>query len=369
MKKKILIITILGIVLIAAGIGTYAALSKKDKPKKETVKEETTSREEAYTEAETTQTETTTTEEKPKYYSMLTGEAVSKKIANRRPIAVMINNIVNADPQSGTASAGVIYEATVEGGITRMMALYDDYDDVARIGSVRSCRFYFAYWATEWDAYYIHWGQSSYALDFLKSGKVDTLNAFDDSAYTTFEIRSDIAAPHNIFALPDGIKKVIKQKGYDTKKDSDFESPLTFAEYGTTVTLDKGKNAKELYTNYPVNGSYFLYDEEKGVYKRYQYGQKHKDALTNKQLRFTNLIVQWADAPLFDDGKSVNFNIVGSGKGLFFTGGKYINITWKKESATSKTYFYDEDGNEITLNTGKTCICVMPSSQEVTINN
>ena len=72
--------------------------------------------------------------------SYLTGEEVPAGIGRRRPIAVMMGNDINGAPQSGTANAGVIYEAPVEGGITRLMAIIEDYDSLGRIGSVRSCR-------------------------------------------------------------------------------------------------------------------------------------------------------------------------------------------------------------------------------------
>ena len=72
--------------------------------------------------------------------SYLTGEDVPESVGRRRPIAVMLGNDTNGAPQSGTGNAGVIYEAPVEGGITRLMAVIEDYDNLQRIGSVRSCR-------------------------------------------------------------------------------------------------------------------------------------------------------------------------------------------------------------------------------------
>ena len=62
--------------------------------------------------------------------SYLTGEEVPAGIGRRRPIAVMRGNDINGAPQSGTANAGVIYEAPVEGGITRLMAIIEDYDSL-----------------------------------------------------------------------------------------------------------------------------------------------------------------------------------------------------------------------------------------------
>ena len=108
--------------------------------------------------------------------SYLTGEDVSVGIGHRRPIAVMLGNDTNGAPQSGTENAGVIYEAPVEGSITRLMAIIEDYDNIPRIGSVRSCRDYFLFYANEYDAIYSHYGQAVYALQYLDQHLIDNLH-------------------------------------------------------------------------------------------------------------------------------------------------------------------------------------------------
>ena len=75
-----------------------------------------------------------------KMQSYLTGQWTSTEQANRRPIAVMIPNNRPAMPQYGLSKAGIIYEAPVEGRITRLMAVFEEFDDLERIGPVRSSR-------------------------------------------------------------------------------------------------------------------------------------------------------------------------------------------------------------------------------------
>ena len=77
--------------------------------------------------------------------SYLTGENVPESIGRRRPVAVMLGNNISGAPQSGIGHAGVVYEAPVEGNITRLMGIFEDYDGLERIGSVRSCRDYYLY--------------------------------------------------------------------------------------------------------------------------------------------------------------------------------------------------------------------------------
>ncbi len=95
----------------------------------------------------------------------------------RRPLAVMISNDKAAMPHYGMNNAGVIYEAPVEGGINRYMAIIEDYDDLERIGSVRSCRTYYTYFAKEFEAVYAHFGQSVFALPYLEN--VDNINGIE----------------------------------------------------------------------------------------------------------------------------------------------------------------------------------------------
>ena len=90
--------------------------------------------------------------------SYLTGEWTSTKQATRRPIAVMIPNNKPAMPQYGLSRAGIIYEAPVEGRITRLMAVVEDFDDLDRIGPVRSSRDYYVYVAMGYEAIYCNWG-------------------------------------------------------------------------------------------------------------------------------------------------------------------------------------------------------------------
>ena len=70
--------------------------------------------------------------------SYLTGEYVPEEIGRRRPVAIMLNNLRPACPQAGIANAGVVYEAPVEGGITRLMGVFEDYDNLDKIGYVKS---------------------------------------------------------------------------------------------------------------------------------------------------------------------------------------------------------------------------------------
>lgn len=90
--------------------------------------------------------------------SRLTNEWVDADVAATRPIAVMIPNEAAAIPQYSLSAASILYEANVENRMTRMMAVYEGWEDLDKIGNIRSLRDYYAYWAFEWDAFLVHFG-------------------------------------------------------------------------------------------------------------------------------------------------------------------------------------------------------------------
>ena len=93
--------------------------------------------------------------------SRITNEWVTEEVNNTRPITIMIPNTKTA-AQYGISQVDVLYECNVEGSITRLMGLIQDWSGFDRLGNVRSCRDYYVYWSFEWDAFYIHYGGPFY---------------------------------------------------------------------------------------------------------------------------------------------------------------------------------------------------------------
>lgn len=290
----------------------------------------------------------------------LTGEEMDSEQAKKRPVAIMISNIEQALPQYGTGAADVIYECPVEGGLTRMMAIYQDYSDLERIGSVRSCRLYFPEFANEFNAIYVHYGQAAYAEPFLESGEVDNLNGLDAVGSKVFYRSSDRKAPHNANTSTEGISAGIEQMGYATELEDGFGTPFVFAEEEDGVALKDGEDAVVVAPGYVVNKPWFVYDKKSGEYKRFEYGEEQKDASTDQQLSVKNILIQCCSWQYEVDNKYLNINTSSGGDGYYITNGKAIPVTWKKEG--SRTHYYDAEGNEITMNQGKTWVCVVQDS-------
>ena len=88
----------------------------------------------------------------------------------------------------------------------------------------------------------------------------------------------------------------------------------------------------------------------------------------NKQLEAKNILIQFVDNTMFDDGKSLNIAVTGEGKGYYITNGNAVEIKWKKDKLLGRTkYTNAETGKEIVLNPGKTWINIVQNSTTVTI--
>lgn len=298
-----------------------------------------------------------------KIKSKLTGEWVTEKAGNRRPVAIMLNNIKEAIPQSAIEAADIIYEAPVEGGITRLMGIYENFDDLDKIGSVRSCRLYYCYFAKEFDAVYVHWGQAIYAQDLLNSSNIDNLNGMELEGSTFFR-SSDRVAPHNGYTSGDRLLAGIEKKGYHTEYPADYKQKFQFSD--DPVTLSNGVSAKKVTPGYAVNKPWFEYRESDGLYYRYQYGAEQVDRETGNQLAYKNIIMQTVNYYDYGDGYYYIYT-TGSGNGKYITNGKAIDITWKKDSEFGVTRYYDTSGQEISVNPGKTWVCIIQNAGNILI--
>lgn len=313
------------------------------------------------------------TEKNGKIQSYLTGEWLEKEKAGRRPIAVMIPNNTPALPQYGLSKAAIIYEAPVEGRITRLMAVFEDYDDLEYIGPIRSSRDYFVYVAMGYQAIYCNWGLARpYVEELLRSDAVQNISCAvegihnpSDEAFGRIR-RPGYATEFTGYLFMDGLEKAIKRHKYETKYDANYVPPFTFAAQGYRASYKDCEDASYLYPGgreenaggYGFYNPYFEYDEEDKLYYRYQSGKKQIDEYDNSQLAVSNVIFQYCHGEVRDKKDYLAFGVHGEGDALVFTGGKVIEATWKRyDGDATPAKFYDKDGKEIIFNQGKTWIC------------
>ncbi|MGN0376514.1 MAG: DUF3048 domain-containing protein [Suilimivivens sp.] len=311
--------------------------------------------------------------------SRLTNEWIDEEVAKIRPIAVMVPNSKTAS-QYGLSDASVLYECNVEGSMTRLMALWEDWEDFEKIGNIRSCRDYYLYWAFEWDAIYIHYGGPFYiddliarddtqninCIEYSKASYRDTAKNSTDNAFTSGALIKD-AASHYGYPLE-------YREGYSEDSHFQFASssePNTLEQYSDAITATK----IDMSPAYPVTNCYFIYNEETGLYDRYQHlsgdsDGPHIDLANNKQLAFKNILIQNTYYEVRDQKGYLAFQCHDTTRdGWFFTNGKGIHVTWEKTADYSPTRYYDDDGNEIKLNTGKTMICIVEDGDTFNVDD
>lgn len=113
-----------------------------------------------------------------------------------QPLAVLIDN-VGGYPQTGLREASMIVEMPVEGGSTRLMAIFDR-SFPRRVGPVRSARDYFVELAQSTQAVLVHDGGSPGAMIAIKNSVLPTLNAYNNG--TLFSRDGGRSAPYNLYA-------------------------------------------------------------------------------------------------------------------------------------------------------------------------
>ena len=301
--------------------------------------------------------------------SRLTNEWVDEEVAKTRPIAVMVPNSKTAS-QYGLSDASVLYECNVEGSMTRLMGVWEDWSNFEKLGNIRSCRDYYLYWAFEWDAIYIHYGGPFYIDDLIVREDTQNINCieFGDATYRDTAKNST----DNAFTSADRIKKAAEhydypleyREGYADEQHYMFASdsdPNTLEQYPDAITATK----IDMSPAYPVTNCYFEYNEETGLYDRFQHlsgdsDGPHVDLASNQQLAFKNILIQNTYFEVRDQKGYLAFQCHDTTRdGWFFTNGKGIHVTWEKTSDYGATRYYDDNGNEIKLNTGKTMVCIL----------
>ena len=290
--------------------------------------------------------------------------------SSARPYAVMINNNHAAWPQCGLQDAYLVYEIVVEGGITRMLALYKDAYPT-KVGSNRSARHYFIDYAEENDAIFIHWGGSPQAYSRLSSG-IDSLDGMSLEGTVFFRDTSlNRSYEHTGFVNLEKAKSYLNEKGYRTETNKDLLLNYSAEEIdlSTNETVKEANNVDLKYSNYHTTS--YEYDAENKVYKRSMSGKANVDLTTGEQYTAKNIIIYKVRNYTLNDGENKGrqeLENIGSGTGYYISNGQAVSITWEKASHSAQTTYKYENGEEINVNDGNTFIQILPEDGEISIN-
>ena len=318
-------------------------------------------------------------------------EQIQKKLtivdedSNERPIAIMIDNNVGNTSHQGLQNSYLNYELIVEGGLTRIMAIFKD-QDLTSIGPVRSSRHSFLDYALESDCIYVHYGWSPYAQNDIQALNVDNINGLYDSE--PFWRTTTLAAPHNVFTSIEKIYAYAQSKSYPITTTNwkllnyNPESVNLNEPIGQEEVIDEatGKTTKKDITNpelllansVSIPYSYYqtrsyTYDASRQVYLRFMNGNPHLDSSTQQQLYYKNIIIEKVVNHILDSEGRQDLDTVGTGTGYYIANGYALPITWTKESRNAKTKYTYSDGKEIEVNDGNTFIQIVPETSTITI--
>ena len=291
--------------------------------------------------------------------------------SNSRPVAVMINNIGAARKyHSGLQDAYMVYEMIVEGGLTRLMAVYKD-ADTAKIGSIRSSRHYYLDYALENDAIYVHWGYSEYAQRDIGALGINNLNGLIyGNTYFWRDKSLPVASEHTAFTSMELINKGIDKLNY--RKTTDEKPLLTYSADAIDLSSMEGAiPANQVNIKYSNSmETEYQYDSEAKNYKRSVNNSAHMDYVTKLQYTTRNIITYQVDNyTISGDAKGrQDLNNIGSGNGYYISDGYAIPIKWSKESRSAKTKYTLLNGDELVVNDGNTYIQIQPEGQNLTIS-
>jgi hypothetical protein len=286
-------------------------------------------------------------------------------VANRRVIAVMIDDLWAARPQSGLSSADVVWHAPAEGGIPRYMALFQT-TYPKTVGPVRSSRLYYVGWAAEWGSVYVHAGGSPQAIAYLNSSKGRGGVLYNADWNTNLYRVTFRSSPHNLYTNRAGLQRIPKSvrakpvKGQEPVWTFQPDGPLEARPQGGTIVVP-----------YRYNQVVYKYDRESNTYRRsVSVEGKQFDAATDPKVRIAprNVIVMKVPfVPTGDRKGRLDGDITGSGPAWISTNGQTIKGEWRKSSFKGPTRFFDRDGDPVPLTVGQTFVQVVTQGTKITV--
>lgn len=294
----------------------------------------------------------------------LTGLPMEEEYENDRPIAVMLNNIKAAQPQLGVSQADIIYEIPAEGGITRIMGVYQTLEGVETLGSVRSARPYYLEAALGHDALFVHAGGSNDAYEKIAAwgvANMDGVNGGSDAAifWRDQERKSTMGYEHSLVTSAEKIRQYLSTGVFRTEHKDSYQYTQQFAEDGTPAGGAAAEQITLRFSAYKTGT--FDYDAENGVYSVSQYGKPHTDGVNGQQVTAVNvLVLETAISPIPGDTEGrLNVTMTGTGKGTFFCGGKAVEIKWSKPERSSPFTYTLTDGTPLVLGQGVSYVCII----------
>ncbi len=283
-----------------------------------------------------------------------------------RPVAIMIDNdsVAQKNAQSGVQAADVVFETEVEGGITRLMAVFADISKAPQIGDVRSARVVFVEIATGFNAIYAHHGQDeTYCVPRMRELGTDDFSVGEGNCGWRHTY-GNATNWQNLYTNGEKFWKSLNDSKWKTTQD-EFSAWQTFTDEALTLTGGVANKATVSFSG--SSTSYFEYDQTTGKYIKTSGHTTNKDIITGEAYEFKNIFVLKTPMGYYSDGKHRKIDL-NSGTGYYIVNGTYEKINWKKGSASNNFTFTKADGTPLTVQAGNSWVCIAKTDAGVTFN-
>src|SRR3989338_4616153 len=335
------------------------------------------------------------TEECPLSGEMLT-KAHKALWEKRRPLGVMIENSIDARPQSGLTSADIIYEAVAEGGITRFLAVFYCKDSDGYVGPVRSARVYFIDMLSEYGDFplYAHVGGANCnrttgsgcgngapadALGKIAKLKWVSYNDLNHIPYPVmwrdYDRLPNRATEHTVYSTTVKLWAYAGEKRKLSNVDdegNEWNSQFDGWKFKDDESVNPSEAGKIDFIFWQGKSDYDVtweYDSKGNSYKRLNGGTPHLNKNNDKQIEAKNVVIVFmAESTARDnytEGSHLLYKTTGDGEAIIFQDGKAINGRWRKKDVFTRIKFYDTRGSEVALNRGQVFIEILPKGNTV----
>lgn len=284
------------------------------------------------------------------------------EVPQRAALGIKIDTTDPGRPQAGLNRADVVVEEVVEGGLTRLLALFQS-QDPATVGPVRSAR------STDL-ALLDELGRPLFAFSGANEtfrALVEADDAIDvDAAVVPDAYRRDDAraAPYNLFADPGRLRAT----GAEIDAGAAATPPLPLFEYRTDGAGLEGAGVRAtsgLRSSTLATAIDWTWNAQQRVWERTQNGTPHVDA-DGDRVTAANVVVRitpYVDSGVRDSRGAVvpEAQTVGDGDAWLLSDGKAQPGRWQKVGADALTSYTDSEGVALRLTPGTTWVELLPT--------
>jgi len=299
------------------------------------------------------------------YINPLTGMSTNVDFTGQRPFAVVVNNLREAMPQVGVSQADIIYEIAVEGGVTRMVALFQDLYGIGEIGPVRSARSYHIDIAESHDALFIHAGGSEQAYSLIWGRGISNIDGVMGAGLEFYRDpeRTFAGLEHSMMTTSELILGNLDSYNFRREHDFMFSHGLTFVPDGTP---EDGMRVDTINVWHSwFKNTLFEFNPRTGLYLISQHDEPYMDAAIDEQVAVTNVLVLFTNVAVLDYEGRLAVDLTTAGHGYFINGGYMVPILWSREDGESPFVYTLENGHPLELGVGRSFINIIAVGNEV----